>query len=257
MKYLCKGLFPMILGLVLVFSSCTPSKQIIYFQDIKTDQTVVNPNSYEAKIKKDDLLSIVVSGPDKTVVAPFNLTMGENASSGGDPARSSLPYLVDAQGQINFPMIGKLTVVGMTRGQLVDFLTQKLKNYISEPIVVVQFQNFKVSVIGEVRNPGTFTLPSERTTILDALGMAGDLTIQAKRDDVLLVREENGKQTYYKIDLRKSELFSSPAYYIQQNDVIYVSPSASRVATGTNIGSVWTIVLSSITTMLTVIAIIK
>jgi polysaccharide export outer membrane protein len=154
-------------------------------------------------------------------------------------------------------MLGKIKVEGLTRTQLVDLLTKKIKQYVTDPVVIIQFQNYKVTVIGEVRNPGTFNLPSERTTILQALGLAGDLTIQAKRDDVLLIRECDGKQIYYKIDLRKSELLSSPAYYVQQNDVIYVEPSTSRIATGTNIGSVWSIVLSSITTILTIVAITK
>lgn len=248
-------LFFLLLGIFAV--SCTPSKKILYFQDLQVNQSITNPNGYEAKIKKDDLLSIVVSGPDKTVVGPFNLTIGESVAANTDPAKSTLPYLVDANGQINFPMLGKIKVEGLTRTQLVDLLTKRIKQYVTDPVVIVQFQNYKVSVIGEVRNPGTFNLPNERTTLLQALGLAGDLTIQAKRDNVLLIRESEGKQVYYRIDLRKSELFSSPAYYIQQNDVIYVEPSSSRIATGTNIGSVWSIVLSSITTILTIIAITK
>lgn len=246
------------LVLVLFMSSCTSSKKILYFQDLKVDQPVTNQNSFEARIKKDDILSIVVSGPDKTVVGPFNLTIGETvAATAGSPANLTLPYLVDGNGQINFPMLGKIKVEGMTRTQLVDLLTRKVKQYVTDPVVVVQFQNYKVSVLGEVRNPGTFNLTSERTTILQAIGMAGDLTIQAKRDDILLIRENDGKQVYYKIDLRKSDILTSPAYYVQQNDVIYVEPSSSRIATGTNIGSVWSIVLSSITTILTIVAITK
>ncbi len=243
----------------LVSGSCTSYKDIVYFQDI--DNADLNPlnSEYEAVIKKDDRLTIVVSGPDKTVTAPYNLTLSELSGTGGyssNPEQATLSYLVDVNGNIEFPILGKIHVEGMTRSQLTDYLTAEIGKDVQNPIVHVSFKNYKITVLGEVRNPGTFTFDSEKINILQALGQAGDLSLTAERDGILLLREVDGVQTHNRIDLRDSHLLDSPYFYLQQNDVIVVPPSPTRVKTATTATGIWSIILSSITTSIAVISLI-
>lgn len=239
--------------------SCTSYKDIVYFQNI--DGVQLNPltSEYEAVIKKDDRLTIVVSGPDKTVTAPYNLTLSEMTTGGGyssNPEQTTLSYLVDVDGNIEFPILGKIHVEGMTRSQLVDYLTEEIGKDVQNPIVYVSFKNYKITVLGEVRNPGTFTFDSEKINILQALGKAGDLNLTAQRDGILLLREVNGKQTHYKVDLKDSHLLDSPYFYLQQNDVIVVPASQTRIRTATTATGIWSVVLSSITTALAVVSMV-
>lgn len=243
----------------LVSGSCTSYKDIVYFQDI--DNADLNPlnSEYEAVIKKDDRLTIVVSGPDKTVTAPYNLTLSELSGTSGyssNPEQATLSYLVDVNGNIEFPILGKIHVEGMTRSQLTDYLTAEIGKDVQNPIVHVSFKNYKITVLGEVRNPGTFTFDSEKINILQALGQAGDLSLTAERDGILLLREVDGVQTHNRIDLRDSHLLDSPYFYLQQNDVIVVPPSPTRVKTATTATGIWSIILSSITTSIAVISLI-
>ena len=238
---------------------CASSKDILYFQDIDNVTLDQLPKEYQAVIRKDDRLVILVSGPDKTVCAPYNLTLGEmtNGYSGGsNPEQSTLSYLVDSDGCINFPTLGRIQVEGMTRNELVNYLTDRIGLDVKDPIVYVAFKNYKITVLGEVRTPGTYTMDSEKNTILQALGKAGDLSLTAKRDGILLFREENGKMTHYTIDLRNSDVLDSPYYYLQQNDVIYVPANASRVAAANANTGIWSVALSSVTTLVAVVSLI-
>jgi polysaccharide biosynthesis/export protein len=250
--------FPyLVLFLMCAVLSCTTPKEIIYFQDIDEVSLKQLTTEYEAKIRKDDMLSIIVSGPDKQVVQPYNLTLSDNVGGGNvDPERTTLSYLVDSKGEIDFPILGKIKVEGMTRSELVDHLTKKIGKDVKNPIVHITFKNYKITILGEVRNPGTYTMASEKITILQALGSAGDLLISAERSNLLLIREVEGRQTYKKIDLRESAILESPYFYLQQNDVLYVPPSASRVATATTATGIWSIVLSSVTTLVAVLSLI-
>ena len=236
--------------------SCTTSKQILYFQDIDTaeiDRIVAN---YEPVIKRDDILRIVVSGPDKLVVQPYNLTLGEVSTYGStSPENATLEYHVDKDGYIEFPVLGKINVLGMTRQDLVEYLTKNLKKEVKDPVVYVSFSNFKITVLGEVKNPGTYNVTSERITILQALGMAGDLNLTARRDGIILIRDDNGLNTHIKIDLKKSDILSSPYFYLQQNDVIYVPASPTRVTTA-NTSQLWGTILSGVTTFMSVVSVI-
>lgn len=236
---------------------CASYKDIVYFQDI--DDVVLDPISskFEAVIKKDDRLAIVVSGPDKTVTAPYNLTLSEAGPTGGysaNPEQTTLSYLVDVNGNIEFPILGTIHVEGMTRSELVRFLTRKIGEDVQNPIVYVSFKNYKITVLGEVRSPGTFTIESEKINLLQALGKAGDLSLTAERSGILLIREENGEQHHYKIDLRDSHLLDSPYFYLQQNDIIVVPPSPRRVRSATAAPTIWSTVLSSITTTIAIIS---
>lgn len=236
--------------IVAIACSCSTSKKVLYFQDIEKQKNLEAFRNYEPTIKKDDLLSIIVSGPNKEVAMPYNLTLGENAMS-GDPLRSTISYLVDAEGCISFPILGKIHVDGMTRRQLENFLTEEISKDVKNPIVVISFLNYRVTVLGEVRSPGSYTMPSEKTTILQALSMAGDLSISGKRSDILLIRENNGKYEYAKIDLRKSDILNSPYYFMSQNDVIYVSPVPSRISSGTAPTATASLIFSTIGMVLT------
>ncbi len=213
---------------------------------------------YEAVIKKDDRLTIIVSGPDKSVTAPYNLTLGEmTGTSGYNPEQSTLSYLVDPEGNINFPILGKIHVEGMTRNDLESYLTREIGKDVKDPIVYVAFRNYKITVLGEVRNPGTYTMNSEKNTILQVLGQAGDLTLNALRNDILLIREVDGVLTHTKIDLRDSDILQSPYFFLQQNDIIIVQPSAIRVAAATTATGIWSVLLSSITPLIAVFRLFK
>lgn len=256
---LLKGAFACIM-VALVASSCSTSKEILYFQDISEVQPKELNTAYEAVIKKDDRLAIVVSGSDKTVTAPYNLTLGEMGNSvsatSTDPERSVLTYLVDPNGNIDFPILGTIHVEGMTRNQLVNYLTAEIGKDVKEPIVYVSIKNYKITVLGEVKSPGTYTMDSEKITLLQALGRAGDLNLTAKRDGILLIREENGKEMHYTLDLRSAELLNSPQFYLQQNDVIYVPASSSRVVNATLASGVLSTTFSSVTTAISLVTMI-
>lgn len=242
---------------VMLAPSCATKKDILYFQNIEEVEPQQLTTQYEAVIKKDDRLSIVVSGPDKTVTAPYNLTLGEmganGMSSSTDPEKSVLTYLVDPNGNIDFPILGTIHVEGMTRNQLVNYLTQEIGKDVKDPIVVVSIRNYKITILGEVKSPGTYTMDSEKITILQALGRAGDLNLTAEREGILLIREEDGKEKHYTLNLKSAELLNSPQFYLQQNDVIYVPASASRVANATMASGVISTVLSSVTTTISLV----
>lgn len=246
-------------AVIIAVASCASYKDIIYFQDIDDVELTPLSSEFEAVIKKDDRLTIVVSGPDKSVTAPYNLTLGETGNgytSSTDPERSTLSYLVDAEGNIDFPTLGTIHVEGMTRNQLVDYLTAEIGKDVKDPIVYISFRNYKITILGEVRNPGTYTMESEKINILQALGKAGDLNLTAQRDGILLIREVNGEQKHYKIDLKDSHVLDSPYFYLQQNDVLYIPPSPTRVATATTATGIWSVILSSVTTTIALLSLI-
>ncbi len=216
--------------------SCASKKNILYFQDI---DSYVDTNKFvknEPRIRKNDLLSITVSSVDKKSAQPFNLPI--IATGSGDVINGSQrlqSYLVDANGNIEFPVLGKIRLSGLTKVDAVEYLKKEISKYVINPIINLRIINFKVSVLGEVNQPGTFSIQDERITILEALSRAGDMTILGKREDVLLIREEDGKKTYNKVDFRDSSILNSPYYFLQQNDVVLVSPSSVRVQSSSSI----------------------
>lgn len=248
----CRRLFFAILT-AFVLAGCSSLKDVLYFQNI--DKASLRPlaQEYEAVIKKDDRLIIVVSGPDKTVTSPYNLTLAENGYYNQNPELSTLSYLVDPEGNIDFPILGKLHVEGMTRNQLVTYLTNEIGKDVKDPIVYISFKNFKITVLGEVGHPGTYTIESEKVNVLQALSYAGDLQLTAQRNGILLLREVDGVMEHYKIDLTDSSLLESPYYYLQHNDILYVQPSLTRVATATSSIGLWTSGLSVLSTVLALV----
>ena len=239
-----------------VLFSCGTKEDIVYFQNIDTIQSSKSINNYSPTIRPDDMLTITVSALDQDAARPFNLPTYSFGSSGLATSRERQEtYLVDTNGSIDFPVLGKIKLSGLSRVQATDLLKNMLKDYIKNPIVNIRTVNFKVTVLGEVKQPGSYTIQNERITILEALGLAGDLTIQGERRNVLVIRENSGKKTYTRVDLTNEEVFSSPMYYLTQNDVIYVEPNDSRAKSST-VGAKTSENLRIISTLVTVAALV-
>lgn len=223
-------LFLVILFLGSITISCTHKKNLVYFQgDLNKG---VESKAYNPVLKTDDLLSITVMDLDAEAVRPFNLPIVNNNQNLGGYAQGNPPppgYLIDGDGMIDFPVIGKIKVAGLSRSSVIDTLKKALKPYLAHPTVLLRILNYKVTVLGEVRNPGTFTIPNERITLPEALGIAGDLLITGVRKTVLVIREVDGKKEEYRVDLTSKELFTSPVYYLSQNDVVYVEPNRAKI----------------------------
>ena len=210
--------------------SCVSPKEVLYIQDVSDNSKERIKANYQTTIQKDDQLYIAVSSKQPELTAPF--AMSEIGATNNNNNNKPKGYLVDAQGYIVLPVIGKMKAAGKTCSQLATDIAATLKNndYIRDASVNVQIMNFKFSVLGEVNSPGTYTIEGQRLTILEAISRAGDLTIDGNRD-VTLIRETNGTRQIASIDLRSKDLFTSPYYYIQQNDIIYVTPSERKVNT--------------------------
>jgi len=213
-----------------ILTGCASQKQISYLQNVPENYRQKVTQDYDIRIHTDDLLSIMVNSKDLELVQMFNLPMvsyqiGSAGYSGGNGGM--LGYWVDEKGNIDFPQLGSIKVQGMTRSELTQYIKKQLisRGLINDPIITVQFLNNKVSVIGEVTRPGTFDISNDRITLLDALSRAGDLTIFGRRDNIKVIREENGERIVATLDLRSGDIFESPYYYLQQNDVVYVEPN--------------------------------
>ncbi len=248
------------LCLIAFLASCSAPKEVLYLQDIASIKEENIDKNYEVIIHKDDLLAILVNSKDPELALPFNMPVVTYQIGAQTTAQQRLlGYLVDQNGDIDFPIFGKIHVEGLTRMQVTELIKQKLmsEDLIKDPIVTVQFLNFKVSVMGEVTRPGTFDISGDRITLLEALSMAGDLTIYGRRDRVAVIREKDGKRRILYHDLRSSDIFQSPCYYLQQNDIVYVEPNKaktgqSRINSNNSVG-VWlsaVSVLASITSLM-------
>ena len=256
-----------ILLAVIFLASCQSYKKVPYLQDAEViNQAQQMETLYDAKIMPKDLLTIVVSCTNPELAVPFNLVAATPASAGVAQVQQITmqptlqQYLVDNEGRINFPVLGTLKVGGLTKGQAEQLIVMNLKPYIKEtPIVTVRMSNYKISVLGEVARPGTFTISNEKVNLLEALAMAGDMTVWGLRDNVKLIREDaNGKQEIHTLDLNKTETILSPYYWLQQNDVVYVTPNKAK-ARNSDIGnstSLWfsaTSILVSLASLLVTI----
>lgn len=254
-----------ILLAVIFLASCQSYKKVPYLQDAEViNQAQQLETLYDAKIMPKDLLTIVVSCTNPELAVPFNLTVASPMSVADKTQIATQPvlqpYLVDNEGRINFPVLGTLKVGGLTKSQAEQLIVNNLKPYMKEtPIVTVRMANYKISVLGEVARPGTFTITNEKVNLLEALAMAGDMTVYGVRDNVKLIRETaTGKQEIITLDLNKTETILSPYYWLQQNDVIYVTPNKAK-ARNSDIGnstSLWfsaTSILVSLASLLVTI----
>ncbi len=235
-------------------ASCVSPKEVIYLQDAQADTTETLQGSYETTIQKNDRLTIKVSSKQPELTAPFNVS--ELGTAEKTTTTSDRGYLVDANGNIVLPIIGRMHAAGKTCTQLANNISATLRDsgYLNDASVDVQISNFKYYVIGEVGSPGVHTVDGQRLTILEAISQAGDLTIDGNRN-IQVVREIDGKRQIANIDLRSKDLFNSPFYYIQQNDVIYVTPSDRKVNTRSDIAQWYGWGLSGVAFIISIVAV--
>jgi polysaccharide export outer membrane protein len=220
--------FLTLLSVIILLTSCATKKEIVYFQDAENLAERKNDQSFEPIIESNDILYVSISSMNEAVLMPFKRSAGLE----GNVANSNAGlqgYLVNVDGDIRFPVVGNVNVAGKTRGQVEEDLRSKLSQFITDVVVDVRIMNFKITVIGEVNNPGVYTIADERVTLPQALGLAGDLSEDGKRENILVIREINGQQQVSRIDLTKTDFFSSPFYFLKQNDVVYVEPSTKGV----------------------------
>ena len=257
-------------GGLLFLASCSATKEIAYFQDLRPGETELSiTDPVEITLRPKDKISILVNSRDPLLEDLFNLpivsrqlgltpTTGNSATTGYRSNHGIAGYTVDAEGQIDFPVLGKIKVEGMTREEVAAFIKKELvgNNLVKDPVVTVEFMKLTVSVMGEVAHAGQYSIDKDNVTVLDALSMAGDLTIYGKREKVLVLRQENGKQRIYGINLCSGEhIYSSPVYYLQQGDVVYVEPNSVRArqstVNGNNIRSTsfWVSIASLLTSV--------
>src|SRR5690606_26571685 len=206
-------------------------RNLVYFSDIdsQSNYNVKIESSVDPEIQPDDLLKITVSSLSQESNMLFNAgiltTTGNNAIS-TSPLNDG--YLVDKAGEINFPVLGKIKIGGLTKDEAIEEVSFRLREYVKDPIVNIRFMNFKVTVIGEVNRPSTFTVATEKITILEALGLAGDMTPYGKRENVLVIRDKDGVRSANRLNLNDKSILSSPYYYLTQNDVVYVEPDKMK-----------------------------
>lgn len=244
-----------------LFTLASCSKQnLAYFNDLPEQSTFKEQikNITEPAIQPDDILSITVNSLNQQSNALFNKEVVDPAGrsvayAGSNNYIADAGYLVDQEGFIDFPVLGRIKLSGLTKQQAKDELIKRLKNYLKEPTVNIRFLNFRVTVIGEVDRPSTLTIPSEKINVLEALGMAGDMTVYGKRENVLVIREAGGIRTMTRLDLTKKDAFNSPYFYLKQNDVVYVEPNKLRQSVATTDTRFVTIALAATSTITLVI----
>jgi polysaccharide export outer membrane protein len=234
-KYM-KHLNLLILLVAILFVGCNAQQRVLYIQDVESGAEIEIPENFQIRIKPLDQLTIVVNSKNPELALPFNsastytgLSKGVNSTV----SSSSLQvFTVDNDGYITLPIIGQVKCDGMTRAELQSEIEKKIieSNYIADPQVNVRFANLQISVLGEVTRPGRYDIKNDKVTLFDALAMAGDMTIYGNRENVAVIREIDGKNIITKLDIRSSEIFSSPCFYLEQNDIVLVSPNKYRAA---------------------------
>lgn len=224
-----------VLTMVVLLGSCSSGKDVPYFQNIDEISLAGSKGLYDAKIMPKDMLTITVSTTDPAAAAPFNLSVGNTVGTSGQLSNGGgnlQGYLVDNDGNINFPVIGHMHVQGMTKSQCQDMIREKLLPYMAateNPIVTVRMSSYRVTVTGEVNRPGVIPVSTEKMSIVEALAQAGDLTVYGKRDNIMLIREdETGQKKMVRLNMNDANLINSPYYYLQQNDIIYVQPNSVK-----------------------------
>lgn len=247
------SMFCLLMALV---SACSSYKKVPYFQNL--DQVNLDsqtPELYDAHIMPKDILTITVNTTDPTASAPFNLTVQTNRSAALATSATTQPtlqqYLVNNEGVIEFPVLGSLQVGGLTKNQAESMIREKLMPYLNEvPVVTVRMSDFKISVLGEVTRPGQFSISKEKVNVLEALALAGDMTVYGVRDDVQLIRENaSGKRQVYRLDLNDANIIVSPYYQMQQNDILYVKPNKTK-ARNSDLGNSTSFIISSTSILL-------
>lgn len=230
------------LAVAVAFMSCASQKRVLYFQDIEGQLPQIAAD-YQIRLRPLDRLTVVVNSQRPELAAPFNTSSSFNSLTGvpidGNALSSNTSgsiqiRTIDAEGYLDMPIIGKVYCEGKTRSELANEIARMIieGGHLNDPSVNIQFADMSITVLGEVAKPGRYNVVNDRLTLLDALSMAGDLTVFGQREDVTVIREENGERSYGVVDLRSEEVFSSPYFYLQQNDVIYVKPNKYKAQTG-------------------------
>lgn len=253
-----KGVLFYLLIIVILISSCTNTKKFIYFNNVQDTVYSSNFNTSAYLIKPNDILSISISSLNNEASAIFNPDNAQNQGRSTTVTGTQTEaggYLVSNSGTIQLPLLGKIQAAGISKEELKNTITNLIlsKKLLIDPIVEIRFLNYEVTVIGEVAHPTVITVPSERISLLKALGLAGDLTIYGRRDNVLLIREENGKKRTRHIDLTSSNFLNSPYYYLQPNDVVYITPNKAKIATASNTSQYLPIILSGLSVVVIVL----
>lgn len=236
----------------ILLTACASSKDVVYFQGVDSltpEQLEEMSQTYSTKLTYDDMLSITVSNWDPASVAPFNPPVYAYSVEGEQAfvaSQSMYTYLVDKEGNIEFPVLGQIHVAGLTRKELAEQLQEKISKYVKDkPLVKVELLNFKVTMMGEFNKPGSYTIKNDRVTILDVIGMAGDLPLTANRKNILVIRENEGKKEIHRLDLTDPDIFASPCFYLKQNDVVYAEPIKTKLRSRTSSDRQFTISLLS------------
>ena len=223
---------------VMLLSACNAQRNVLYLQDVVSGEEVTLPNNYIIRLKPLDQITIVVNSRNPELAKPFNSSSGYNALNGsnitGAVSEDGLQlFTVDERGYITMPILGEIACAGMTRHELAKEIERRIVEggYIADPQVNVRFAGLTISIMGEVNRPGRYDINRDQISILEALSLAGDLTIYGNRNDVAVIREREGKSIVTKLDLRSGDIFSSPCFYLEQNDVVIVSPNKYRAAT--------------------------
>lgn len=220
-------------------SSCVQYEELVYFRKIDNEETArpqfpsdTIHNLVALTIQKNDVLSITVNTFDMELSAPFNMVNSQMAANAGQGGTISplISYIVDENGQIDYPVLGKLNIEGLTMSEAENTIVEKLQTYLKDPVVNMRLISFRVSVLGEVTRPGTFVVNNDRITVLEALGMAGDLTAYANRTNILVVREKDGVRQFGELDLQSAEIFKSDFFYLKQGDIVYIEPTQNKEA---------------------------
>ena len=234
-----KQLLGLLFSALLLLTSCNTSKKVLYFQDIDVNRPEAIVGKKDITVQAKDQISIVVSSKDPQLAALFNLTKVQYSAGSDNLGRSSggeiSGYTLDDKGDIDFPVLGTIHVADMTKSQIAALIKKKLieENLVNDPVVTVEFMNLYFSVLGEVKTPGKYTISKDQISLLEAVSMAGDLTIYGKRDAIFVIREENGERVTHWVDIRSKDIFKSPVYYLKQNDVVYVQPNKVRAGQST------------------------
>ena len=261
-KFLKQFFLLALLGIA--FSGCVTQKKITYLQDADPSTMSSVNAQFEAQseltIRPGDALTIVVSALDQEAVMPFNLPLVAYSAPGSVSAQTTPMlqcYMVDEAGDIKFPILGKLHLAGLTRPEAEAFIKSNLEQQVTNPMVQVNFVGAKISVLGEVNRPGQISIPYGRLTLLEAIASAGDLTPYGRRDNILITREVDGKLETARIDVRSKDIYTSPYYYLQQDDVIYVSPNKVRAVNSASTGLWLSLVSTALSAATVIVTVLK
>lgn len=228
-----------------LLASCAAPKDVIYFQDTTDKEIATDIQPVQIRLRPEDKISIIINCPSVELMNQFNLPyvtryVGSQTENYGSSQTGLSGYIIDSDGNIDFPVLGKVRVAGLTRPEIASLIKSELQNanLVKDPVVTVDYMNLYVSIMGEVARPGRYAISRDHFTILDALSMAGDLTIDGRRDNIRVIREERGVQKTYLIDMRSaSDIAKSPAYYLCQNDIVYVEPTTKKARMSTAAGN--------------------